>query len=381
MAPQSITAGPSGSVDPILIDMQIDTELDTDHPAISSPLVSVVILTYNAIETVQQCLPSVVASTYPNIQILLADNASDDGTCDWVASTYPNIEIIRHSTNLLFCAGNNRAVDHATGDYIVLLNNDVEVEPGWLEPLVARLLKRPEIGAVQPKLLQFHDRTRFEYAGGAGGHLDRFGYPFTRGRLFFEMEKDTGQYDDDVELFWASGAALCIRRSLYLKLGGLDERFEMHMEEIDLCWRLQRLGYSIQSVSASRVFHIGGASLPQGSPRKTYLNYRNNILTLYKNLTPQDWLKIFPARVLLDGIGFLRLLLLFKPREAFAVLRAYGSAHVMKASMKSERPLKTEKSVLPHYSRSIVLDYFVRGHRRFSDLPDSAFRRSTKSVN
>jgi GT2 family glycosyltransferase len=361
-------------------------EIDGDIASDPNPRVSVIILTYNGIKLLRQCLPSVLASTYSNLEIIVADNASKDGSADWVASTHPSVVVVRHPENLLFCAGNNRAVDHASGEYIVLLNNDVEVEPSWLEPLLDCLESDSTVGAVQPKLLQYQDRSKFEYAGGAGGHIDRYGYPFTRGRLFFDMEVDSGQYDEDAEIFWATGAALCTRRDVYQNLGGLDERFEMHMEEIDLCWRLQRIGLSIRSISASRAYHIGGASLPHGSPRKTYLNYRNNILTLYKNLSPSDWLKTFPVRVLLDGIGIVRFLALLKFGEAFAVVRAYGAAHFMKGTMKNERPKKGERAVLPHYRRSIVLDYFVFGHRRFSDLRADTFshpenKRLPKSID
>ena len=347
----------------------------------SRPTVSVVILTFNGLDLLKRCLPSVLATRWPNLEIVVADNGSTDGTLAWLRAHTPQVVAVDHGSNLLFCAGNNRAVEQASGEFVVLLNNDVEVDPDWLAPLINRLTTDPSIGAVQPKLLQFDDRGRFEYAGGAGGHLDRFGYPFTRGRLFFDMEDDRGQYDADEPIFWASGAALCMRRSVYLDLGGLDERFEMHMEEIDLCWRLQRRGLGIRMVPSSRVFHIGGASLPHGSPRKTYLNYRNNILTLYKNLTPREWLRVFPGRVLLDFVGALRLLVLFKPGEAFAIFRAYGSAHFMKGSMSDERPAKGNPPVLPSYRHSVVVDYFLRGRKRFSDLPAGGFTASPEPVD
>jgi GT2 family glycosyltransferase len=351
--------------------MDIDGEIASNP----KPRVSVIILTYNGIRLLRLCLPSVLASKYSNLEIIVADNASSDGSAEWLASTHPSVLVVRHPSNLLFCAGNNRAVDHASGEYIVLLNNDVEVEPSWLEPLIDCMEADAAVGAVQPKLLQYQDRSKFEYAGGAGGHIDRYGYPFTRGRMFFEMEVDSGQYDHDMDIFWATGAALCTRKAVFQKLGGFDERFEMHMEEIDLCWRMQRKGLSIRAVSASRAYHIGGASLPHGSSRKTYLNYRNNILTLYKNLSPSDWLKTFPVRVLLDGIGIVRFVLLLKFGEAFAVFRAYGAAHFMKRTMKNERPKAGEQTVLPHYRRSVVLDYFVYGHRHFSALRTEGFHR------
>lgn len=339
----------------------------------SEPLVSVVIVSWNAIDTVKRCLPSVIESTYSRLEIIFADNASSDGSSEWIESNYPSVKIVRHPENWAFCKGNNEAVRHASGKYVVLLNNDVEVSFEWLQPLVATLESDPSIAAVQPKLLDFSDRTRFEYAGGAGGFLDKNGYPFTRGRLFFTIEEDTGQYDDERDIFWATGAAVMIRKDLYDQLGGLDERLFMHMEEIDLCWRLQRKGYRIVCNPDSHVFHIGGASLAKGSSQKVYLNYRNNLLVLYKNLPKRVWPRVLLKRVLLDGIAVLRALFLFRPGESFAILRAFLGAHRMKKMMREERPGANEKSVLPSYEGNIVIDYFVKGRRLFKDLPAEKF--------
>lgn len=339
----------------------------------ADPLVSVVILSYNALDVVRQCLPSVTRSTYANLEIIFADNASTDGTAEWVKNNFPEITVVQHTENYFFCRGNNEAVARASGKYIVLLNNDVEVSPDWLQLLVRRMESDSQIGAVQPKLLQHQDRNRFEYAGGAGGHLDRFGYPFTRGRIFFSMEQDNGQYDTDEQLFWATGASILMRRDVYQSAGGLDERFLMHMEEIDLCWRLQRMGYRIESVCKSQVYHIGGASLPHGSPQKTFLNYRNNLLTLYKNLPDAVWWRIFPFRVVLDALGIVRFILLRKPAEAMAILRAYVDLHRMKNAVAADRPAPGEAVVLPLYRRSIVFDYFIRRKRTFSCLSKEGF--------
>ncbi len=348
-------------------------------PRTKVPLVSVIVLSYNAIDVVRTCFPSVCTSTYSNLEIIFADNASTDATAEWIQSTYPDVKVIRHPENYYFCRGNNEAVARASGKYIVLLNNDVEVDPDWLQPLVDRMESDENIGAVQPKLLQHQDRNRFEYSGGAGGHLDRFGYPFTRGRIFFEMERDNGQYDQDEQIFWATGAAILLRRDLYRKIGGLDERFKMHMEEIDLCWRLQRSGYRIESVCASVVFHIGGASLPRGNPEKTYLNYRNNLLTLYKNLPDAIWLKIFPIRIMLDGLAIVRLLFLLKGGEAWSILKAYNDVHRLKSAVADERPAPDERVVIPFYRRSIVLDYYLRRIHTFSALPRSHFLTGRES--
>jgi len=333
--------------------------------------VSIVIVSWNALDTIQKCLPSVVQTAFDGFEILFADNASSDASVEWVESSFPEVRIILHPENWGFARGNNEAVKHARGEIIILLNNDVEVPPDWLDPIVKAFDSDPAIGAAQPILHQFDRRSEFEYSGAAGGFLDRFGYPFARGRLFDTLEKDEGQYDSEYsrtsEIFWASGTCLAVRRSLYEALFGLEESFFMHMEEIDFCWRLRSQGHRIVCVSDSVVYHIGGASLPAGNPRKTYLNFRNNLLMLHRNLSPADWRRIFTARLTLDGIAVLRALLSLKPRDAWAILRAYAAAHRMKARLPGPH------ASLP-YRRSIVVDYFLRGKKRFSDLDQNEFR-------
>jgi hypothetical protein len=340
----------------------------------SAPRVSVVIVSWNALPLLKQCLPSVLATDYPNLEIVLADNASTDGSAAWVAATYPEVKIVRHPENWFFARGNNAALPHATGPYVVLLNNDVEVPPGWLGPLVAEMEDTPNLGAAQPKLLQYDDRSRFEYAGGSGGFLDALGYPFTRGRLFDTMEPDRGQYDDARDVFWASGAAIMLRRQALDAVGTLDARFEMHMEEIDLCWRLQRAGYRVRVVPESTVFHIGGASLPQGSPRKTYYNFRNSLLMLYKNLPPSEWRWRVPLRAGLDGLAALRAVAAGNLAEARAIVRAYADARRMRHHYAEERPSDVPPVVRPPYRGVVPYDYFVRGRRTFADLPPDRFR-------
>ena len=337
------------------------------------PRVSIIIVTWNALPLLQQCLSSVVATDYPNLEIILADNASTDGSAAWVRDRFPSVHVVQHPKNWRFCKGNNAAVPHASGDYVLFLNNDVEGPPDWLRPLVNVMERDPDVAAVQPKLLQYNDRDRFEYAGAAGGYLDRFGYPFTRGRIFFTMEHDRGQYDTPSDVFWATGAALLLRRSTLDEVGLFDERFEMHMEEIDLCWRLQRHGYRVRAEPASTVYHIGGGSLPRGDARKTYYNFRNNLLTLYKNLPPSAWRRVFPIRVLLDGVACLRALAAGRLGEARSILRAYEEAHRLQHHYTRERPSDTDRRVLPPYRGRIVFDYFLRRRRCFSDLPTARF--------
>lgn len=339
----------------------------------SLPRVSVIIVSWNARPLLELCLPSVVATEYPDFEVILADNASTDDSVAWVRAHHPEVRVVRHPENWAFARGNNAALPHATGSIVVFLNNDVEVPPGWLHPLVEALTHDDSLAAVQPKLLQHGDRQRFEYAGAAGGYLDRYGYPFARGRLLYALEEDAGQYDDRRAIFWATGAAFAVKRSVLDEVGLFDEAFEMHMEEIDLCWRMHRRGYRIEVVPASTVFHIGGASLPQGSPRKAYYNYRNSLLMLYKNLPPAAWWRIFPVRALLDGSALLRALLTGRLQEAGAIARAFADAHRMKERYEAERPGPDDPAVLPTYRGSIVLDYFLRGRRRFSELPDDLF--------
>ncbi len=338
--------------------------------------VSIVIVNWNGQALLEQCLPSVVATTYPNHEIIVADNASTDTSVQWIQSTFPSIKIVQHPENWAFCKGNNRAISHTSGEYILLLNNDVEVSPDWLHPLVETLDNDPGVAAVQPKLLQYTNRHLFEYAGGAGGFIDQYGYPFTRGRLFFTLEEDTGQYDDGKDIFWATGAAILIRRSALEEVGYLDESFFMHMEEIDLCWRFKRAGYSVRVAPQSTVYHIGGASLPQGNSKKTYFNFRNSLLMLYKNLPPGLWRKIFIRRALLDSLAMLRAIFTGQFREFAAIFKAYVDAHVMSKSYAENRPDELPENARPSYRGSIVLAYFLRGKKQFSALSSRHFAPS-----
>ena len=330
--------------------------------------VSVVVVTWNGRALLERFLPSVLATDYGPVEVVVADNASTDDTAEWLARTHPAVVVVRHTENLLFAGGNNAAVSHTTGDLICFLNNDVEVPPDWLGPLVAAF-GDPGVVAVQPKLLQHGDRNLFEYAGASGGFLDRDGVPFTRGRIFDTLERDTGQYDDARDVFWATGAALVVRRAAFVAAGGFDEAFGMHMEEIDLCWRLQRaggpLGGRVRVVPASRVFHLGGASLPRG-PRKTYLNYRNGLAMLVKNLPPDRLAGVLRRRVVLDAAAAARALASGHTDEARAVARAWRDFRRLAPTL--SRPAPGERPVLPSYRGSVVADYFARGKTHFSDL-------------
>ncbi|PSQ60846.1 MAG: glycosyltransferase family 2 protein [Bacteroidetes bacterium QH_10_64_19] len=301
---------------------------------LAAPRVSVVIVSWNATSVVETCLPSVVATDYPDFEIVFADNASTDGTAAWIAREYPEIKIVRHPENWLFCRGNNAALPHATGEFVVLLNNDVEVPADWLRPLVDTVVEQPDVAAVQPKMLQ---------------------------------------YDDARDVFWATGAALLLRRSALDEVGLLDERFEMHMEEIDLCWRLQRHGYRVRVNPESTVYHIGGASLPQSSPRKTYYNFRNSLLMLYKNLPPSAWRQTLPLRIACDTTALGRALVQGQTQEARAMLRAYRDAFRMRRHYCDRRPDPADPVGHPPYRGLAPVDYFLLGRQTFGDLPASNF--------
>ena len=341
----------------------------------AAPRVTVIIVSWNALPIVKKCLPSVTQTLWPNLEVVFADNASTDGSSQWVASNCPKVHIIRHPKNWLFSRGNNEAIRQTRGDYVVLLNNDVEVPPDWLEPLVAVAERDERIAAVQPKILQFEHRDMFEYAGGAGGFLDRLGYPFARGRIVRHLEPDLGQYNTSIDLDWASGAAILLRRQALEKTGLLDEQFQMHMEEIDLCWRLRRRGYRIKVAPRSQVYHIGGATLSEEDPQKLFYNVRNSLVMLYKNLPRASYRSIFWQRTVIDHAIAKTWLSWGRWARAMAIYKAYGEAGKM---MKLYTPPQ-EARALPSYRRSILTDYLLRNKRSFQDLNPDYFRTSIGS--
>lgn len=254
--------------------------------------VSVVILNWNGAEMLRRFLPSVLAgSAGEGIEVCVADNGSSDDSCRMLEQEFPAVRLIRLDRNYGFADGYNKAFEQVDAEYAVLLNSDVEVSPGWLTPMVEYMDLHPDVAACQPKLLDWKQKDRFEYAGAAGGFIDRYGYPFCRGRIFEVVEKDEGQYDAPISVFWATGAALFVRLDKYREVGGLDGRFFAHMEEIDLCWRLRSRGYKLFCLPESKVWHVGGATLKKENPRKTFLNFRNNLLMLYKTFLPKSCIR------------------------------------------------------------------------------------------
>jgi GT2 family glycosyltransferase len=333
------------------------------------PKVAVVILNWNGKNYLEKFLPSVIKSTYPNLELVLGDNASTDGSVEFVKQNYPAIRIICTDRNLGFAAGYNYVLKQVEADYYVLLNSDVEVTDQWIEPVIALMESDARIAAAQPKILSQKDKSEFEYAGAAGGYLDRWGYAFCRGRIFDALEKDNGQYNKASEIFWASGAAFFIRKNIWDQSGGLDADFFAHMEEIELCWRLKNQGYKIMYCPDSKVYHVGGGTLSVESAFKTYLNFRNNLVMLQKNLAPGKAFRVIFIRFWLDLLSLIKFLFQGNPKNALAVSKAhfYFFSNLNRNRKKNGND-KTRFNPSGLYRGSIVWDYFGKGIKRFSDL-------------
>lgn len=330
--------------------------------------VAIVILNYNGRTFLEQFLPSVIQHSQSHT-IIVADNASTDDSIDFMKATYPEVRLIEMKENTGFSQGYNIALKEVEAEYYVLLNSDVEVTPNWLRPMLDFMEANPKVAACQPKIKAFHDKASFEYAGAAGGFIDKLGYPFCRGRIFDALEQDQGQYNDNFEVFWATGACMFVRASLYWQHGGLDNDFFAHMEEIDLCWRLKNAGHQIYYVGASEVYHVGGGTLPKSNPRKTFLNFRNNLALLYKNLPKgKVWTTLW-WRFWLDGIAWAHFLAKGQIKDAMAISRAYwqfyGKVRFWKRKRKTASNFATHPQML---GQSLVFAYFFRKKKRFDDL-------------
>jgi len=344
------------------------------------PRVTVVIPHWNGVKILRRCLTSLKKTVYPDYAVLLVNNGSTDGSRGMVARDFPDVSIVDSPTNVGFAAGCNLGIRHSASPYVVLLNNDTEVTPEWLGFMVEAADRDVSVAAVQPKMLSFTDRQRFDYCGGAGGEMDLFGYPFAWGRLFDSIESDEGQYDAEKQVFWASGAATLLRRSALDKVGLLNEAFFAHMEEIDLNWRFQWAGYRIQFVPSSVVYHQTGATLGKERLRKMVLNHRNNLLMILRNHTIGTLLWLFPLRLILEGMTFFASFLIGQPKRALAVLGGlFGVLIHWKNGMEGRKMVNTIRSVpegvLLHrmYRGSVALAYFLFGIRKASDLSHVIF--------
>ncbi|NAS13119.1 glycosyltransferase family 2 protein [Poritiphilus flavus] len=327
---------------------------------------AVVILNWNGAELLRRYLPSVIRYS-EGVDIYVADNASTDDSVDMLQREFPDIKVIRNSTNGGFAKGYNDALQEIDADIFCLLNSDVEVSEGWLAPVLNTFETRPDIAIIQPKILDLLKPDYFEYAGAAGGFLDQFGYPFCRGRIFQVLEKDEGQYNDQREIFWATGACMFIRSEVFRDLGGFDEDYFAHQEEVDLCWRAWNAGYKVFYVGTSKVYHLGGSTLSNMNPKKTFLNFRNSLFSITKNLPRKKAFPIILARLLLDGIAAIRFILQFKVNHCLAIFHAHLSYY--KRFRKMYRKREKANFILKYYAtKSIVWSHFVHQISKFNIL-------------
>lgn len=339
--------------------------------------VAVVILNYNGRTFLERFLPNVMENTNDAVaDIVVADNASTDDSVAFMKEHYPNIRLIVNDFNGGFATGYNLALRQIEAEYYVLLNSDIEVTPHWIEPVVRLMDSDPGIAACQPKIRSYYERTKFEYAGAAGGFIDHYGYPFCRGRLFQHVEEDCGQYDDVKEVFWASGACMFVRSDLYLRHGGLDDSFFAHMEEIDFCWRMKNQGFKIYCCPQSVVYHIGGGTLPKSSSRKTFLNFRNNLSLLYKNLPDGRVFWVLAYRILLDWVAAFKFLAAGGLKDFWAVIRAHFAFYGRMASLRQVRRQIPHAQVSQMYQRNIVFENFLRGKKYYTELDPKQFSHS-----
>jgi len=335
--------------------------------------VSIVILNWNGSKLLRQFLPSVLAYSPGHLtEVVVADNGSSDNSIELLKSSFPEVRIIPLDKNYGFAEGYNKALEQIASEYTVLLNSDVEVTPGWLDTPLAVLDTEPSVAGVQPKIRAEKQKDHFEYAGAAGGYLDKYGYPFCRGRVMHVVEKDKGQYNQTADILWASGACLFIRTALYKEAGGLDATFFAHQEEIDLCWRLRCRGYRLVCTPQSVVYHVGGATLDMESPHKTFLNFRNNLLMIYKNLPDKDLRSVMRFRFWSDYLAATKFLLTGHPKNAKAVYNARKAFHQLKPEYKlvrQENLRKTSNHSIPEIlNRSLLIAFYLKGQKRFSEI-------------
>ncbi len=340
------------------------------------PTTAIVILNYNSLEYFKQYLPDLVKHTPSWSTIYIIDNGSTEESESWVKENYPSIYWIALGDNFGFAEGYNKGLTQIDEECFVLLNSDIKVTQNWLTPLVKKLYSDEKIAAIQPKILDLNQTYQFEHAGAAGGMIDWLGYPFCRGRIFDTVEKDQGQYDDSIECFWTSGACMAIKSTLFRKVGGFDARFFMHMEEIDLCWRLQRLGYTVNYISSSSVYHVGGGSLAYANPKKTYYNFRNNLIMLVKNLPILDLIPILCIRSVFDWIAAFKELIQLKPKHTISIGKAWLSLLLGLFQWKTKYNISQYPKTIDNiYKRSIVIEFFLKNRKTYTSLQHEGFNR------
>ena len=337
------------------------------------PKLAVVVLSYNGRELLRKFLPPILANRTPYSKVYVVDNASTDGTFDFVKSEFPEIELIRLEVNKGFTNGYVESLPMIDAEYYALVSSDVEVSPGWIEPIINLMDSDSKIGVCQPKIKSYNDKKYFEYSGAAGAYMDMFGYPFCRGRIFFTVEEDLGQYNDIKEVFWCSGACMFIRSEIYHSIGGFDNEYYAHMEDIDLSWRVKNAGYKVMVCPQAEVFHVGGHIISYGSPAKIFRNYKNGMIMMVKNLPFNKLWWIIPCRFLLDGVAGIRALVKGNPKETRAILHAHwefytGIGHWMRKRKEAKAKVKNPNTIGWFSNDSIVIAYFLKGKKKFSDL-------------
>lgn len=326
--------------------------------------IAVVILNWNGVKLLEQFLPSVVQFS-SEATVYVADNASTDASIAFVQTKYPTVKIVQNKSNQGFAGGYNEALQHIDAEIYALINSDIEVTENWLQPILKTFESKPNTAIIQPKILDFKRKEYFEYAGAAGGFIDKYGYPFCRGRIFDTLERDNGQYNDATEIFWASGACFFIRASVYKELNGFDQDFFAHQEEIDLCWRAINKGNRIEYNSESIVYHVGGATLQQANPQKTYLNFRNSLLMLTKNLPQKKLFKVLFARLILDGIAGMKFVFSSQFAHCWAIVRAHFSFYGL--FFKNYKKREKNQTQLYFKTKSVVYGYYVKNGTVFGD--------------
>lgn len=334
----------------------------------SMPKIAIVILNWNGVQLLEEFLPSVIEhSKNVNAEIIVADNASTDSSISFLKENYPIIRVVKNSTNGGYAKGYNDALQHINAEIYCLLNSDVAVTKNWLQPVLDILDKQPNVGIVQPKILDFKNKNYFEYAGAAGGFIDQLGYPFCKGRIFEVLEQDTGQYNQNYPIFWATGACMFIRSKVFHNLGGFDEDYFAHQEEIDLCWRAHNQGYSVWYTGASSIYHLGGSTLNNMHPKKTFLNFRNSLYSIVKNSPGSSILPIVLLRLLLDGVAGVRFIFAGKWQHCFAIIHAHFSFYTNFIRMCKKRNAKQYRTNY-YYCKSIVWSHFVNNQNYFKFL-------------
>ena len=329
--------------------------------------IAIVILNWNGQKLLEQFLPSIVNFSSEEAVIYIADNASTDSSIEFIQKNYPSIKIVQNTVNGGYAKGYNDALKFINADIYCLLNSDVEVTKNWLKPIIDVFETEEKTAIVQPKLLAFKDKTRFEYAGAAGGYIDLFGYPYCRGRVFNFLETDKGQFNDTTNIFWASGACLFIRSEVYHQLKGFDEDYFAHQEEIDLCWRTQNNGYQVKYVGKSKVYHVGGATLKETNPHKTFLNFRNSLINVAKNVPKKWFLFVLISRLILDGVAGLKFIFELRPIHSLAIIKAHFSFYKnFNKSLNKRKKVSKKQNYYRHIS--VVWQYFVLGRKEFKNL-------------